>query len=106
MNFGSMHVDDEFLEGSTAMASGIEPYTVLNIGDSNYITDHDPNESPYWNYKVCGHELFYSKGALARWVRDVLRWHQLELRRVQLLPDFPRQTYENYVAFVRRGIAR
>ena len=105
MNFGSMHFDDD-LVGSTAMASGIEPYTVLNIGDSNYITDHDPNGSPYWNYKVCGHELFYSKGALARWVRDVLRWHQLEFRRVQSLPNFPRQTFENYTAFVPREITR
>ena len=105
MNFGSMHVDDDLI-GSTAMASGIEPYTVLNIGDSNYITDHDPNESPYWNYKVCGHELFYSKGALARWVRDVLRWHQLEFRRVQSLPNFPRQAFENYIALVPREIAR
>ena len=105
MNFGSVPFDD-LLIGSAAMALGIEPYTVLSIGDSDYITDHDPNESPYWNYKVCGHELFYSKGALARWVRDVLRWHQLEFRRVQSLPKFPRQMFENYIALVPREIAR
>ena len=100
-----MQLHDDLI-GSTAMASGIEPYTVFNIGDSNYITHHHYNESPYWNYKVCGHELFYSKGALARWVRDVLRWHQLEFRRVQSLPNFPRQTFENYITSIPREITR
>ena len=107
MNFGSVPFDD-LLIASTAIAWGIEPYTVLDIGEflHNHLADYHPHESPYWNYKVCGHELFSSKGALARWVRNVLRWHQLEFRRVQSLPNFPRQTYENYMAFNSRDFAR
>ena len=105
MHFGSVPFDD-LLIGGTAMASGIEPYTVLTIRDSNYLTDHHPNGSPFWNYKVCGHDVFYSKGALARWVRNVLRWHRLEFGRVHSLPNFPRQTLEDYMASVPREIAR
>ena len=105
MNFGSVFFDD-LLIGGTAMASGIEPYTVLTIGDSNHLTDHHPNVSPFWNYKACGHDVFYSKGALARWVRNVLRWHRFEFGRVQSLPNFPRQTLENYMASVPQDIAR
>ena len=106
MNFGSVPFDDLLIAG-TAIAWGIEPYTVLDIGEflHNHLADYHPHESPYWNYKVCGHEPFSSKGALARWVRNVLRWHQLEFRRVQSLPNFPRQTFENYMAFNSRDFA-
>ena len=96
----------DLLIGSTAVASGIEPYTVMTTGDSNNRQGLYPNESPFWSYKVCGDEIFYSKGALARWVRNVLRWHKLELRRVQSLPNFPRQTFEDYMASVPSEIAR
>ena len=105
MNFGSVPLD-EFLIGSTATAWGIEPYTWLTIGDSNYLSDHHPNGSPYWNYKVCVHEFFYSKGSLAQWVRDVLHWHRLEFSRVQSLPNFPLQILKNYMASVSRETAR
>ena len=104
MNFGSMHFDD-FLIGRLVVASGMEPYTVLTMGDSNDLEDHHPNESPFWSYKVCGNQIFYSKGALAQWVRNVLRWHRLELRRVQSLPNCPRQTFEDYMASVSSEIA-
>ena len=105
MNFGSVFFD-EHLIGGTAIASGIEPCTVLTIGDSVHFTDHHPNEKPFLNYKACGHDLLYSKGALARWVRNVLRWHRLEFGRVQSLPNFPQQTFHDHMAFVRRELAR
>ena len=106
-NFGSVFFDDLDI-ASTAIAWGIEPHTVLDIGEflHNHLADYHPNDSPYWNYKVYGHEILYSKGALARWVRNVLRWHQLEFRRVQSLPNFPRQTFENYMASDSRETAR
>ena len=104
-NFGSIHFDD-FLIGGLVVASGMEPYTVLTMGDSNDLQEHHPNGSPFWSYKVCGSQIFYSKGALARWVRNVLRWHRLEFRRVQSLPNFPRQTFEDYMASVSSEIAR
>ena len=104
-NFGSVPFDD-LLIGGTAMVSGMMPDAELTIGDSNHLSDHHPNVSPFWNYKICGHGVFYSKGALARWVRNVLRWHRFEFRRVQSLPNFSRQTLENYMASVPQDIAR
>ena len=62
-NFGSMHFDD-FLIGGLVVASGMEPYTALTIGDSNDLEDHHSNGSPFWSYKVCGSQIFYSKGRL------------------------------------------
>ena len=105
MNFGSVPLDERLM-GGTAMASGIEPCTELTIGDPEYLADHHPNESPFWFYKACGHDLFYSKGALARWVRNVLRWHRLEFSRVQLLPNIPQQTFHDHMASVLRELAR
>ena len=46
MNFGSVPFDERLI-GGTAMASGIEPCTVLKIGDSEYLTDHHPNEMSF-----------------------------------------------------------
>ena len=105
MNFGSMHFDD-FLIGGLVVASGMEPYTVLTMGHSNDLEDHHRNGSPFWSYKVCGNQIFYSTGALARWVLNVLRYHGLEFRRVHSLPNFPRQTFEDYMTSVSRQIAR
>ena len=101
MNFGSEHHI-----GGIAMASGLEPCTVLTIGDSVHLTDHHPNKKPFWNYKACGHDLLYSKGALARWVRNVLRWHRLEFGRVQSLPNFPQQIFQDYMASFPREPVR
>ena len=105
MTFGSV-LFDERIFASTAIAWGIEPHTVLTIGDSEYLTDHHPNGNPCWNYKAWGCDLFYSKGALARWVRNVLRWHRLEFGRVQSLPNFPQQVFHDHIAFISRESAR
>ena len=105
MNFGSMLFDEGSI-GGTAIAWGIEPYTVLTIGGSEDLTDHHPNDNPFWNYKACGHDLCYSKGALARWVRNVLRWHRLEFGRIQSLPNFPQQVFQNHMALISRESAR
>ena len=105
MNFGSVPFDENLI-GGTAIAWGIEPHTLLTIGDSQYLTHHHPNENPVWNYMTCGHDLFYSKGALARWVRNVLRWHRLEFGRVQSLPNFPQQVFQDHMVLISRESAR
>ena len=105
MNFGSMLFDEESI-GDTARVGEIDPYTVLTIGDSEYLPDHYHNENPFWNYKASGHDLFYSKGALARWVRNVLRWHRLEFGRIQSLPNFPQQVFQAHMALISRESAR
>ena len=105
INFGSMLFDEESI-GDTAIVGGIYPYTALTIGGSEYLPDHHHNENPFWNYKACGHDLFSSKGALARWVRNVLRWHRLEFGRIQSLPNFPQQVFQDHMALISRECAR
>ena len=97
MNFGSVPFDERLM-GSCVTAWGIEPCTELTLGDSPYLTDHHPNDMPFWDYMTCAHDLFYSKGVLAQWVRNVLRWHRLEFARVQSLLHFPHQLSHDFMA--------
>ena len=104
-NLGSVPFDENLI-GGTAIAWGIQPHTVLTIGDSQNLREHHPNENPVWNYMTYGHDLFYSKGALARWVRNVLQWHRLEFDRVQSLQNFPHQVFQDHMVRISRESTR